>query len=436
MRAREFLPAHALMDARNRLLERLCRNAAAHVPAYRKRLGSDGATADYCAERLARVPLLTRYELVNGREALLSEIAERSRLRFIKTGGSTGAPAQVAQDRCYRDWSQASTLLFNEWAGLSLGDPYFFLWGAARDVERQKRMTLERLNLGLLQVRRVLDASRLHRTVSLEHLAAINRYHDTRFLIGYANEIYNLASFSREQGIPVSHSMKTIVTTAENLTQAMREEIQEVFGCTVLNRYGSRDLGDIASECSHQRGLHINPLYTYVEVVDDDGRRLPYGEQGHLVMTNLHNHVMPLIRYVVGDTGILAPPTRCACGREWETIVQLTGRASEVVLLRHGGRTRAAALHGAFETLPYLRRYQIHQHGFDELTILLHAAVPNYVASHRALLDEAVTKLRSWTSPQMQVTFVETDRFERTPTGKELTVVQKFRPASGQVDAA
>ncbi len=68
----------------------------------------------------------------------------------------------------------------------------------------------------------------------------------------------------------------------------------------------------IAAECEHRDGLHVNADHLVVELghgegVDADGPR-------ELVVSDLHNYGMPLLRYVNGD---LATPGhgRCACGR-------------------------------------------------------------------------------------------------------------------------
>jgi phenylacetate-CoA ligase len=428
LRKHEKQPFRTLQALQDELLVRLCREAQAGVPAYRERFAqagiSESSRGSYPA-MLARLPLTARYDIVNDCPSFIHRAATEGKFHYVKTGGSTGTPALIGQNSDYRAWSDASTLLFNSWVGLSLGTPYLFLWGAAEDLIPQRTRLAKRMNLSFLQGRQILDATQVSASRLRDFIDIINRRSDCDHLIGYANEIFNLASYSLENGVPLTRKLKGVFTTAENLTSTMRDTIEQVFGCKVLNKYGCRDVGDIACECPYQSGLHVNPLFCRVDVADDAGNPLPYGSEGQLVLTSLHNRVMPLIRYAVGDMGIMKPAERCECGREWETIVRLTGRTSENVLLPGGAYARAALLHGAFENLPQLKRYQIHQLAHDHLLIKLRSSAVDYVPNYAAELEVVARKLRLWTGFPLRIEFEQTNVFHRTPTGKELMVVQR-----------
>ncbi len=87
----------------------------------------------------------------------------------------------------------------------------------------------------------------------------------------------------------------------------MREKIQQVFQCRVYDRYGSREFGDMVCENPNMDGLWVAPWGCYLEVVDTHGQRLPDGVEGEILVTSLTNHAMPLIRYKIGDRGVLTP---------------------------------------------------------------------------------------------------------------------------------
>ena len=92
----------------------------------------------------------------------------------------------------------------------------------------------------------------------------------------------------------------------------MRADIEEAFGTKVYNFYGSREVSNLAGEC--KKGLmHTFDFWNYLEVLDDNNQPVKEGEEGKVVVTNLVNYSMPLIRYEIGDLA-LRGPAQCTCG--------------------------------------------------------------------------------------------------------------------------
>lgn len=425
----EYLPFAQLQPMQEVLLTRLLKEASQYVPAYSQRLAEAGVVNNGGQVELAnftRISPLTRQDLVMNRQAFVHADGVRRGLYFTKTGGSTATPLQIGHDRHYREWCLASNFFFNRWGGLDIGTPYFFLWPAYRDLHNQLHHWKDRFVIGYLQGRRILNCRVTSPELYEAFVKILNRQTDCRFMVGYASVMDELANFCLEHGYSIEKPFKAVFTTADSLTHRMRQNIESVFQCPVFNRYGCRDAGDIASECEYQVGFHINPLYTLVEVADETGTPLPYGEVGQLLITSLHNAAMPLIRYALGDEGMLNAPSRCKCGREWPTLTSITGRISEKLMLPDQRRFGGAFLHTAFDHLPRLKRYQIQQLGPTRLNILLRSPVPNYVETYAPDLNEVSRRLRVWTGVELEITYEQRDLFDKTPMGKELIVVHKF----------
>jgi phenylacetate-CoA ligase len=118
-----------------------------------------------------------------------------------------------------------------------------------------------------------------------------------------------------------------IWTGGESLDAAMRERLQKVFGCPVRNSYGSSEFLCSGWECSRGR-LHANTDWLILEPVDAQHRPVPPGERSHTTLvTNLANHVQPLIRYDLGDR-IVMNARPCACGSPFPTF-DIGGRIDE-----------------------------------------------------------------------------------------------------------
>ncbi len=433
----QYQPFEMLCHYQERFLRQLLQEAYDFVPAYRDRLENAGVFANGKLDlaNFAQIPPLTREDIVfHGTDFTHLKGKERGMYLF-KTGGSTATPIQVVQDNHYWDWYLAANFFTNSWSGLRIGTPYFLLWSAYRDLHAQLHSWKDQFLVGFLQGRRILNCRVSSPDVFTSFIQTINQQTDCHYLVGYAAELYALACHSQEQNLPINRPFNAIYSTAENLTQQMRETIESVFQCPVYNRYGCREAGDLACECDHQNGLHINPLCNYVEVVDDEGKPLPYGEEGRILVTNLHNYAMPLIRYAIGDEGCLGSPQRCQCGREWQTLAKITGRTSEKLYLFNGKRFGGSFLHTAFDHLPLLQRYQIHQFDFDKLFIKLRSSEPDYVQKFQQDLVETARRLDVWSGQHFQIQYEQTHDFERTPTGKELIIIHHFNTFQSLPDA-
>jgi phenylacetate-CoA ligase len=94
---------------------------------------------------------------------------------------------------------------------------------------------------------------------------------------------------------------------------------------------GANDGGQIAYQCAEQSGAlhHIIDDFNYIEVVDEQGKKVKDGTPGKLLITSLLKYAFPLIRYEIGDRGRIVSGL-CKCGRTIRTIEYL-GRADDVV---------------------------------------------------------------------------------------------------------
>jgi phenylacetate-CoA ligase len=109
-----------------------------------------------------------------------------------------------------------------------------------------------------------------------------------------------------------------------------RRLLEEVFGCPVFDRYGCREVSVIASECPAHSGLHVNAECLYLEIETPEGRARD-GEVGSVLVTDLLNRAMPLIRYRIGDLGAWATG-ECPCGRGLPRLAALHGRSTDFLV--------------------------------------------------------------------------------------------------------
>ena len=155
--------------------------------------------------------------------------------------------------------------------------------------------------------------------------------------------------------------------TSEKLYEHQREIITEVFGCPVANGYGGRDAGFIAHACP-EGGMHITAEDIVVEIVDREGRALPPGESGEIVVTHLATRDFPFIRYRTGDVGVL-DDRLCSCGRGLPLLKEIQGRTTDFVVAQDGTVLHGLALIYVMRDLPGIAEFKIIQESLERVRV-------------------------------------------------------------------
>lgn len=156
------------------------------------------------------------------------------------------------------------------------------------------------------------------------------------------------------------------VAISETLTPGMKARVEAIFGAPLFQNYGQNEVGLVAAKCPEGGRYHTHAEHAFVEIVDDDGMPVAAGETGRMLITDLNNYAMPLIRYDTGDLAV-AVTGPCACGRTiGPMFADPVRRRARVAPLPRGSEVLIDGLRGVMETLPKdmslpLRGYRIHQ---------------------------------------------------------------------------
>ncbi|MFW6056164.1 MAG: phenylacetate--CoA ligase family protein, partial [Chloroflexota bacterium] len=157
-----------------------------------------------------------------------------------------------------------------------------------------------------------------------------------RALRGYASAICIIADFMRESGI-AAPEVGAIVVGGEQLFDEQRSLLREVFGMEPFSKYSSFENYDIEMECEAHTGMHVAAEDLIVEAVDEEGHPVAPGSEGRLIVTNLHECGMPLIRYDTDDQGSFVTGT-CACGRSLPRLAAVIGKTGNTIYTPSGRR--------------------------------------------------------------------------------------------------
>ncbi len=179
-----------------------------------------------------------------------------------------------------------------------------------------------------------------------ELVAELNELAPT-ILASYPTAVALLAEQARSGALQIRPA--EIWTGGETLTDAVRQLAEQTFGCTVRNSYGASEFLSIGWECEQGR-MHANADWVILEPVDEKYRPVAPGEASHsTLLTNLANHVQPLIRYDLGD-GLRIHSEPCACGSPLP-VIEVQGRHDDPLVLQGVAGQRVTWLPLALSTL-------------------------------------------------------------------------------------
>lgn len=416
----QWLSADQLQALQVERLRALLSDAGRHVPYYRnlfREQGFDPARVHSVAD-LQRLPFLTKALIRAHTEHLKHEHA-RGLARF-NTGGSSGEPLVffIGNERVSHD--VAAKWRATRWWGVDIGDPEIVVWGSPIELGSQDRIRALRDRL----LRTELLPAFAMSDVKLDGFVAAIRARRPKMLFGYPSALSHIARHAEQRGQRMDDlGIKTAFVTSERLYDDQRALISRVFGCPVANGYGGRDAGFIAHECPHG-GMHVTTEDVVVEIVDREGRVLPTGQAGEIVVTHLATRDFPFIRYRTGDVAVLSKE-QCACGRGLPMLEEIQGRTTDFVVASDGTLMHGLALVYILRDLPAIKQFKIVQESILQTRILLVA----HNSFEGMLFSDIVNKVKARLGEKVNVIIEQVSEIQAERSGKYRYIVSHVEEA-------
>jgi phenylacetate-CoA ligase len=202
-----------------------------------------------------------------------------------------------------------------------------------------------------------------------------------------------------------------------------RRLIEQEMGIPVFSNYQAVEALRLAYQCEQRRGLHIHIDHVAVRVVDRDGRTLPAGVPGEIVISNLTNRATVLLNYKLGDVVTLGREP-CPCGRSLPTLDGIQGRDDDLVLLPGGSVAHPLSLLAVLQKIPGVIQVQLVQ---EELRRFLLRAACAAGADWRAVAAQLDAAMRSALGPDILLRLEPCERIEPGPSGKVRAVISLCR---------
>ncbi len=276
------------------------------------------------------IPIMTKSELQVPLEERLSKGFSTKNVYINKTSGSSGMPFIFAKDRFCHALTWA--VILDRFGSLGINFDSSLqarFYGIPLDFmgyykERIKDFFSCRFRFP------VFDLSE----AKLEKILQVFSKKKFEYINGYTSSIVLFAKFLKKKGIVLKEICPTLkygVVTSEMLFEDDKALMETVFGVPIINEYGASEL-DLIAFTNEEGEFVLNSETLFVEILDAHGKPVSEGNSGRIIITSLYNKAQPMIRYDIGDIGILDQKSTL----KQPILKKLIGRTNDIARLPSG----------------------------------------------------------------------------------------------------
>lgn len=402
-------------------LEKLILHAYKNVPYYTKVFDKAGVVKNdrVNMEAFNSIPILNKDIIRDNFESLKSRDFEKRHPILNHTGGSTGQPLTLYQDKNYYEWNIANKMFYAWFHGKDIGEKEMKLWGSDRDII-ENTIGFKNILQFYLYNRKFINSFRFDNDQMEKTVREINSF-KPKLLWGYVDSIYALSIFVKNQGLRIFNP-PVIFTAAGTLYQSTRRHIKSVFQKSrIINVYGSRELGDMAFQEDEKGGLLVFDHSHLIDLVP----LKPESKEKRIIVTSLKNYAMPLIRYDIGDvsTGF---DKLSGDKAHFTKLKDVTGRVMTLFKRPDGGYVSPEFfIHmvGVYYNKGDIKQFQIIQKSISEIVVKV---VPNG-RLEKSTTEKVSSVIKKVMGDKVQIKYVSVKNIPKSKSGKYLYAVSEVK---------
>lgn len=410
--------AESLLELQRIRLAEVLGHALRQVPVYREtgvRLDPDDPW-----RTLADLPAVTKADLRDRLIDHCDDVIDPKRCRSVRTSGTTGEPLRIVHDFDHLRHAYALGLVRTQWTDMPLDRRILYPFHTALD--RWFEYTAPAYGLA-----RIAEFGAVGDEAYWADVVRYVRGYRPEAIVGHPTRCLELAELLERHGGRGFEPPRLVNTWGERLGPAAADRLGGFFEAPVRDAYGMSEVGTIAVQCGLS-AYHVESERLWIEILDETGEPAPRGQVGEVVITNLINRAMPLLRYRTGDLAALAE-NACACGRPQLALRLVEGREPGRLVLPGGGRLGVRAVTLPLQALP-VARYQVVQRAPEEIELIVDPLPGTDQARLEQARGQAQAAIAHACDAVVRVTLRTDGAFERAGARKMQEFVS-YVPGSG-----
>lgn len=259
--------------------------------------------SDYgTVEDFSNFPVINKNMINTNRASFLNKKYDADKLKKVTTSGSTGVPFWVYHNPEKTIRQLADNYYFSEACGHFLGQKLYYvrIWNEINDLGY-----IQRLLKNIVQVNTsTVDYNMVQRLLKKLHFQK-----GKKSILAYSSSLEAMVQVIKSEmiDVPKIKELSCIITMAEALNEDVKKVVEQELNTKVYSRYSNSENGFFAHQIPKLgNNYKINNASFKIEILDFNFNvELPYGQSGRIVITDLFNFALPMIRYDTGDVGVM-----------------------------------------------------------------------------------------------------------------------------------
>ncbi len=416
----EYMGREELEELQNRKFIEIIQEAYSNVPYYNKLFNEHGLDINSFKDLrdIKKIPFLTKDIIRDNFEDMVSKKVDKSKLKYITTGGTSGKPfgLYIDYDNDLVEWAYMTNL----WSRIGYDS------GSTRLVLRGK--AFENMKKGIPwqydSIKRELSISIFDMTEANMRLYVelINKFKPEYFHC-YMSAIYLLCTYMENNSLSIGYDIKGVIAVSENVYPHQIEYVEKILKTRVFSFYGHSERIILAGECECSREYHATPQYGYTEIIDNSGNSIKDNSLGELVGTGFNNTGMPFIRYKTGDLARWSVKQECKCNRNHPLIQRIEGRWKQEMLVKaDNSLISMTALNIHSDVFNSVEQFQLYQ---DRPGLVILKLLPGKSFNHSC--GEIIkSELKNKTGDGIEYIIAPVQSIENKSNGKFIFVDQRL----------
>lgn len=391
----------ALENLQAERLEKIIRYAVKNVPYYSQLSLSE-------TSKLEDFPILTKEILRAQSSRLVSNSYSINKLNKNYSSGSSGVQSFTYMTPEHTFYLRALQTHWWKWGGYFPGD---CLVQTGISPERSFVKKLKDFFFRVVYVNAF--------TITPEYIDEVLekvRYKSPKHIAGYPSAINEIAKSLIQKGKSVE--FKSIISYGDKLFDHHIKNFNTAFSSPkIINTYGCAE-GYLMACSVDSPYYYVMSPHVYLEIVNEAGQPAKNGEMGNVLVTGLTNYAMPLIRYKLGDLGILLPKEHYPKNRKFNypMLQKVVGREMDVIKAPNGIILTVHSFTGIFEYYPEIKQFKVLQTQPDKITIEYILDTDNPISEE--IKNRLLVALNAITQNSILFTFKKVDKITASPSGK------------------